>query len=69
MNKIMRISSADEVSEISFEELLERYYAFIYDEVTKDVVLLKFTLEDVFDRSKWEKTELPSVIFQQKKRA
>lgn len=41
----------------------------IYDEVTKDVVLLKFTLEDVFDRSKWEKTELPSVILQQKKRA
>ncbi|QPI66419.1 hypothetical protein IR194_07960 [Exiguobacterium sp. PBE] len=41
----------------------------IYDEVTKDVVLLKFTLEDVFDRSQWEKTELPSVILQQKKRA
>ena len=35
MNKIMKISSADEVSEISFEELLERYYAFIANEARK----------------------------------
>ena len=31
----MKISSADEVSEISFEELLERYYAFIANEARK----------------------------------
>ena len=40
-----------------------------FDEVTNDVALLRFSLEDVFDRSCWETHELPAVLIPQKKRA
>ena len=40
-----------------------------FDEVTNDVALLRFTLEDVFDRSCWEHHTLPTIFIPQKKRA
>lgn len=40
-----------------------------FDEVTNEVAVMEFTLEDVFDRSKWDKLKLPSIYMQQKKRA
>lgn len=40
-----------------------------FDEVTNDVALLRFTLEDVFNRSCWETHDLPAVFIPQKKRA
>ena len=41
----------------------------MHDEVTDTTLLLRFTLEEVFDRSTWEDAELPSILLQQKKRA
>lgn len=41
----------------------------VHDEVTDATLLLRFTLEEVFDRSKWDNAEMPSILFQQKKRA
>lgn len=41
----------------------------VHDEVTDAALLLRFTLEEVFDRTKWKDAELPSILLQQKKRA
>lgn len=41
----------------------------VHDEVTDAILLIRFTLEEVFDRNKWGDAELPSILLQQKKRA
>ncbi|MDA5562002.1 hypothetical protein PJK55_14780 [Exiguobacterium sp. MMG028] len=41
----------------------------VHDEVTDATLLIRFTLEEVFDRTTWKDAELPSILLQQKKRA
>lgn len=40
-----------------------------FDETTGQVAVLQFTLEDVFDRTRWGEHKLPTVLLTQKKRA
>lgn len=40
-----------------------------FDEMTGQVAVLQFTLEDVFDRTRWGEHKLPAVFLPQKKRA
>lgn len=41
----------------------------MHDEVTDTTLLLRFTLEEVLDRSTWDNVEMPAILLQQKKRA